>query len=109
MKNKTKKFSHLSKSERNEIAILLSKKYKKKDIARTLGRSASSISDEIKLNSVSGKYDPKKAHHKAYARRKYSKYQGMKIVKDKKLNNFIDKKLMDDQSPRAISGRLKKN
>jgi IS30 family transposase len=109
MKKKTKKFSHLSKSERNEIAILLSKNYSFRDIARILGRSVSTISDEIKLNSVKGKYDPKKAHHKAYARRKYSKYQGMKIVKDKRLREFIDEKLYDDQSPRAIAGRLKKN
>ncbi|MFH1308953.1 MAG: IS30 family transposase [Patescibacteria group bacterium] len=66
------------------------------------------MSDEIKLNSVNGKYDPLKANHKAYVRRKYSKYQGMKIVNDKKLKEFVDKKLFDDQSPRVISGRIKK-
>lgn len=60
------------------------------------------------MNSVNGKYDAKKAHHKTYVRRKYSKYQGMKIVKDKPLKEFIDKKLFDDQSPRAIAGRIKK-
>lgn len=109
MKNKTKKFSHLLKSERNEIAILLSKKYSLRDIAKTLKRSVSTISDEIKLNSVNGKYDSKKAHHKAYARRKYSKYQGKKIVEKKELRKFVEEKLLSDQSPRAISGRLKKN
>ncbi|MBU1730237.1 helix-turn-helix domain-containing protein [Patescibacteria group bacterium] len=109
MKNKTKKFSHLSKSERDEIVILLDKKYSFRNIAKALKRSVSTISDEIKLNSVKGKYDPKKAHHKAYVRRKYSKYQGMKIVKNKELKEFIEKKLCDDQSPRAIAGRLKKN
>lgn len=108
MKNKIKKFSHLSKSERDEISILLNKDYSLRDVAKTLDRSVSTISDEIRLNSVDGKYNSKKAHHKAYARRKYSKYQGMKIVKDDKLKSFIDEKLYDDQSPRAISGRLKK-
>lgn len=86
----------------------MDKNYEQKDIAKALSRSESAISDEIKINSVDGKYDPKKAHHKAYVRRKYSKYQGMKIVNDKDLKEFIDKKLFDDQSPRAISGRIKK-
>lgn len=70
-------------------------------------RSASAISDEITLNSVRGTYNAKKAHHKAYVRRKYSKYQGMKIVKDKQLKEFVDTHLYGDQSPRAIAGRLK--
>lgn len=87
---------------------MLNKHYEQKDIAVALQRSASAISDEIKLNSVKEKYDPKKAHHKAYVRRKYSKYQGMKIVQDKKLREFVDKNLYNDQSPRAIAGRLKK-
>ena len=73
-----------------------------------LCRSVSAISDEIKINSVRGKYNPEKAHHKSYVRRKYSKYQGMKIVQDKELKEFVDKNLYEDQSPRAIAGRLKK-
>ena len=73
-----------------------------------LCRSVSAISDEIKINSVLGKYNPEKAHHKSYVRRKYSKYQGMKIVQDKELKEFVDKNLYGDQSPRAIAGRLKK-
>jgi IS30 family transposase len=109
MKNKIKKFSHLLKSERNEIAILLNKKYSLRNIAKTLKRSVSTISDEIKLNSVEGTYDPIKADHKAYVKRKYAKYQGMKIVKNQKLKEFIEEKLYDNQSPRAIAGRLKKN
>lgn len=79
-----------------------------RDIAKTLKRSVSAISDEIKRNSVKKKYQPDKAHHKAYVRRKYSKYQGMKIVENKRLKEFVDKNLCEDQSPRAISGRLKK-
>lgn len=78
-------------------------------IARSLGRVASTICDEIKLNSTDGTYDPKKAHHKAYVKRKYSKYQGMKIVGNSELQNFVDEKLYDDQSPRNIAGRIKKH
>ena len=79
-----------------------------RNIAGVISRSVSVISDEIKINSVDGKYIAKKAHHKAYVRRKYSKYQGMKIVNDKDLREFVEKKLFKDQSPRAISGRIKK-
>ncbi len=78
-------------------------------IARSLGRVVSTISDEIKINSANGIYNPKKAHHKAYVRRKYSKYQGMKIVGHAKLQEFVDEKLYDDQSPKNISGRIKKH
>lgn len=78
-------------------------------MAKTLERSVSTISDEIRINSTKKKYDPAKAHHKAYARRKYSKYQGMKIVQSRKLREFIEAKLYDDQSPPNISGRIKKH
>lgn len=74
-----------------------------------MGRVVSTISDEITLNSTDGIYDPKKADHKAYVRRKYSKYQGMKIVGNAKLQEFLDEKLYDDQSPENISGRIKKH
>lgn len=72
-------------------------------------RSASTISDELERNKVKGRYDPIKAQHKAYVRRKYSKYQGMKIVKHIKLQQAVDDWLWDGQSPEAIAGRLKKH
>lgn len=83
------------------------KGYSLRDIAKTLKRSISTLSDETSHNSVKGKYDPRKAQHKAYVKRKYSKYQGMKIVSNKPLKKFVDRHLYDDQSPRAIAGRLK--
>jgi transposase, IS30 family len=76
-------------------------------IALALGRSVSTVSDEIKRNSVSGRYDPLKAHHKAYVRRQQSKYQGMHIVSNKETKKFVDAGLLDDLSPQAIAGRLK--
>jgi len=74
-----------------------------------LGRSNSTISEEIKLGSVRGIYDPLKAHHKAYVRRWQSKYQAMKIVGDKDLKIFVEQKLLKDDSPVNISGRIKKH
>jgi len=72
-----------------------------------MGRSVSTISDEIARNTVNDCYDPKKAHAKAKVRRTAAKYQGMRIVGNAKLQNFIDKAHMQRQSPEVIAGRLK--
>jgi IS30 family transposase len=78
----------LSTSERSEIAILRRKKYSLRDIAKALCRSVSTISEELRSNAVKGRYDPKKAAHKAYVRRKYARYQGMKVVEHAGLQYF---------------------
>lgn len=97
----------MSKNERNEIAILLRKDYSLRDIAGALSRPISTLSDEIQRNSVEGKYDPRKAQHKAYVRRHQASYRGKKIVANQKLRSFVEKNLLDGQSSEAISGRLK--
>ena len=61
------------------------------------------------MNSVRGKYDAAKAQHKARVRRQASKYQGMKIVQNPELREFVEAGLYDDQSPPNISGRIKKH
>lgn len=71
-------------------------------------RSISTLSDELSLNKVNETYDARKAHAKARFRRRNSKYQGMKIVSEKKLREFVEENLLDDQSPENISGRLKR-
>ena len=76
-------------------------------IADKIDRSKSSVANEIKQNNVAGVYNAKKAHHKAYAKRKYSKIQSLKVVKNFKLRNFVETNIKDDQSPEAIAGRLK--
>lgn len=78
-----------------------------RSIAYALGRAVSTIFDEIKKNSVNGEYDPRKAHHKAYARRKDASFRGKKIVFHKELREFVDGALSDGQSAEAIAGRLK--
>src|SRR3989344_3320525 len=101
-----KKYKHIDSAERKEIAFLLRKSYSLGGVADVLGRSKSSISDEIKRNSTEGKYDPEKAQHKAYVKRKYSKYQGMKIVGNSILRNYVEEQLAKDWSPEEISGRI---
>ncbi len=71
-----------------------------------MSRSVSTVSDELKRNSVEAEYNSRKAHHKAYARRKYSKFQGMKIVDHPDLRAFVEDKLWTGRSPESISGRL---
>ena len=87
----------------------MEKGYSARGIARQLGRSHSNILNEIKRNSVRGRYDPKKADHKAYVRRHEAKYQGMKIAEHSELQKFVDSHLYDDKSPEAIAGRIKKH
>lgn len=72
-----------------------------------MSRGVSTIWDELNRNKTKGLYDPKKAQHKAYVRRLYAKYQGKKIIENNKLRDFVEELLYDDQSPEAISGRLK--
>ena len=100
-------YHHFSKNERNEISILLKKGYSFRDIALVLEKNHSSVSREIKRGRVKGIYDPKKASHKAYAKRKYSKYQGMKVVDKPWIEVYIQEKIKVGWSPDQIAGRLK--
>lgn len=106
MKN-TSKYKHFTKSCRIELSILLKKGYSLRDIAKVLTKNPSSISREFKDNSVNGAYDPEKAHHKAYVKRKYSKYQGMKIRAHNWLEEYIQSQLKTGWTPEEIAGRLK--
>jgi len=72
-----------------------------------LQRSPNTISYELAHNVVSDVYASGKAHHKATVRRKAAKYQGKKIVANRALQDFVDKALMQRQSPEGIAGRLK--
>jgi len=108
MKNKQKKkYKHINKAERKEIRFLLDKEYSHKKIGEILNRSRNTISEEIKKNSVNGVYDPEKAHHKARVRRKNSKYQGMKVVGNNDLWDYINDKIQKYWSPENISDRIK--
>lgn len=72
-------YTHFSRTERLDLSILLKKGRSLRQIAAALSRSHSSVIREVKRNSVKGEYDPLKANHRARVKRKYSKYQGMKV------------------------------
>lgn len=103
------KYKHVSLDERLELAILLKKGYSLRDIADALGRNPSSVSRELQKNRVNGVYDPQKAKQKARNRRLYSKYQGMKIQENKKLQQFVTEKLQRSWSPDSIAGRWRRD
>lgn len=100
-------FKHICFFERKRIESFLRKGKSRRFIAEKLNRSTSSISGEIRINSVSGKYIAEKAEHKAEQRRKNSKIQCMKVAVDPKLKRFVIDNILDDQSPEGISGRIK--
>ena len=100
-------YLHLCFGERKKIERSLRKKKSIRRVARMLGRGVSCISNEIKLGSVLGVYNAKKAEDKAILRRKESKLQCMKIAMNTDLKKFVIENILDDQSPEGISGRLK--
>lgn len=100
------KYNHFTRSERNELSILLKKGYSYRDIAEVIGKDPSSIGREVKHNSVNGIYDPDKAHHKAYVKQHYAKYQGMKISDNDWLERHVKAKLVHYWTPEEIAGRL---
>lgn len=99
------RYRHFSRIERLELSILLKRGHSLKDISRALKKDPSSVSRELKRNSVNGIYDPHKAQQKAYVKRKYSKYHGMKIRENPELEEYLKEKLKLGWSPEQIAGR----
>ena len=100
------RYSHFNRTERFDLSILLKKGYSLRRIAEAMSRNHSSVIREVRNNSVNGEYDPLKANHKAYVKRKYSKYQGMKVGESRKIRDYVEEKMKLDWSPEAIAGRL---
>jgi IS30 family transposase len=72
-----------------------------------LGRSPNTVSYELSRNQVNDEYRANKAHAKSVSRRRAASFQGRKIVRSPLLRAFVDKALLDGQSPESIAGRLK--
>lgn len=115
-KNK-RKYEHLNQTKRDRLQAMLASGHKQNEIAGVLGVNPSTISREIKRNRRrkrlkgevrSGRYEASVAEHKAYVRRKYSKYQGQKINEHDTLRRYIIVGLKRYCSPDEISGRMKR-
>lgn len=109
---------HLKQFDRDRIQAMKDAGMKQCDIAKVMGRNPSVICNEIKRNrrkirsrggNKDGPYEASVANHKAYVRRRESKYQGSKIRNDKDLEKYITTRLKWGWSPDEISGRMKKD
>jgi IS30 family transposase len=96
----------LTPKERDNIAIWLAEKQSLREIGRRLNRSVSTISDEIKRNSLSSGYRAISAQEISARRNKHSrKHNARKSIA---ITNYVVDKLRSGWSPEQISGRLKK-
>ena len=93
--------------ERDQIAWWLAGGITVREMARRLGRSPSSISEELKRNRVDGVYGSIKAHQAAEVRKRNS-HQKYLLRHHPTLRSFVLEKLKLGWSPQQISGRLKK-
>ena len=100
-----KKYNHLTKTDRMEIAILLSKEYTPTEIAKQIGKDRSSVYREINRNKTRKGYDAKRAQIKHRHRRQASKYQLMKVRGHPVLESYIEKHMKECWTPEQIAGR----
>jgi len=103
-------YYHLSPEERAVIMIERSNHSSIRKIARTLNRSASTISRELQRNSVSTEavYCAKSARQR-YDKRRESCMKPVKLAVGSYLYNAVKDCLLEKQwSPELVSGALKK-
>ena len=100
-------YKQLTSEQRSQIFALLQRKCPRKEIARIVGTSQSTLSRELRRNSTrSGKYIWFKAHDKAMERRKRPTRNAALAPE---LVWRIKQLIIEEQwSPRQISGVLKK-
>ena len=95
----------LSPDERDLIALLRGKGESNRSVATMLGRSPSTISDELKRNSLkSGEYVAIHAQGRADERR--LKGRKRHPLKDEAVYAYVIEKLREGWSPEQIAGRL---
>jgi IS30 family transposase len=101
------KRSKITPEERDRIALLLASKTSLRKIARILGRSISSISEEVKRNSTNGEYASITAQRLSEERNTASRR--INPLKNPKIYAYVYEKLRSGWSPEQIAGRLKKD
>ena len=101
-----KRYKHLTLSERDMITALLAKNKSVREIARVLGREASTISRELSRNASPEYrlYLSHRAHGRAEARR--SKASRRPRLKQPESRAYVHTKLTEGWSPEQIAGRL---
>ncbi|MFH1402056.1 MAG: IS30 family transposase [Patescibacteria group bacterium] len=105
--NKPNKRKHLDLDDRKIIERMLRAKHKQNEIARTIERGRSTISEEIKKGKdKNGIYRAKKAHHRAYTRQYYKKLDCLSVSMNIELQRYVIEKIEKGVSPEDISSEL---
>lgn len=108
-----KQYSHLQAEDRAGIMLMLSEGYSQRHIARHLGRSASSISREIRRHGVAPtvdaprRYDASVAGRSAHSRKLKSR-RSRKLATESELFGLVVDLLRKAWSPEQIAGILKR-
>lgn len=97
---------YLTFNDRKIIEKLLKQKLTYRAIGRAIGRSHTTISDEIKLNSGQLGYSAERAQY-YHEQRQLNKGNKKKLEINDRLREHVIEKLKKDWSPEEISGRLK--
>lgn len=96
---------HLTPSDRDRIAQLKQSGFDQQTIANKLDRSPSTISRELRRNSISGEYLPAQAQEQAESRRRNRPLT--RKMDRPELNCFVRRCLTQEWSPEQIAGRAK--
>ncbi|MCK5492094.1 MAG: IS30 family transposase [Candidatus Omnitrophica bacterium] len=113
---KKRKYTHLKEKDRYKIEVLLQGKKSAREIAAILGRDKATIYREKERGTVSriqSDLREKKQYRANFAQNDYkekakNKERTLKIGKDKRLEEYIRKKIIKDRfSPDAIIGEIK--
>ena len=102
-----KKAPKLTVNERDHIAVWLAAKVSLREISRRLSRSVSSVSCEVKRNSVNGVYAAYAAQVIASGRN--LKSRRLNPQKINRVYGYVIKKLRCGWTPEQIAGRLRRN
>jgi IS30 family transposase len=97
-------YRHLSREDRDEIAVFRAAGHSNAAIAGALGRSPSTISREVRRNALdSGRYSAHIADGAYMARRQ----RDAVLERDERLARFVRDRLTEGWSPQQISGWLR--
>lgn len=101
-----KPYKHLSKEERDLIAVLRGEGRKLRSIARELGRDPGTLSRELKRNAPpvhTGYYLPHKAHERAVGRNIESHRRDR--LKEPRVRRYVRERIQSGWSPELAAGR----
>jgi IS30 family transposase len=102
------KYRRLGNQERESISRGLAQERSIREIAREIGRSASTVSREIKRNSGKTGYRAFSASRRARAAAGSRRKGKSKVERESNLRQYVTEKLKEEWSPQEISERLKK-